>query len=151
MSSVTGGDKVSAHLKQIAKQISGGKKLRVGFLAKAKYPDGTSVALVAALNEYGHRARDGSLVGPWPFFRNMVAAKQHEWPQAFLLALKKTDYDLVASYKIMGNGIKGQLQESIRAIMAPQLKPSTVKRKGFSKPMISTGHMLNSVDFEISK
>lgn len=151
MSTVKGGDKASAHLQRIVKQIAGGKTLRVGFLANAKYPDGTSVALVAALNEYGHRDRSGQMVGPWPFFRNMVAAKQHTWPKAFAAALASTDYDLIASYKIMGEGIRGQLQESIRAIMAPPLKASTIARKGFSKPMINTGHMLSSVDYKISK
>lgn len=151
MSRVTGGDNAVAQLKKIARKIAKGKKLRVGFLANAKYPDGTSVAVVAALNEYGHRARDGTMVGPWPFFRNMVTAKQHEWPHAFMLALKRTDYDLEASYKLMGEGIKGQLQESIRAIMAPPLRASTIKAKGFSKPLINTSHMLNSVDYEIKK
>lgn len=151
MSTVTGGDKTVQYLRKIAKQISGGTSLRVGFLAKAKYPDGTSVALVAALNEYGHRDRAGNFIGPWPFFRTMVATKQHEWPQAFKWALNKTNYDLVAAYKIMGEGIKGQLQESIRATMAPALKESTIRAKGFSKPMINTGHMLNSVDYKISK
>lgn len=151
MSTVTGGDKSVVYLKKIAKQMAAGKTLRIGFLAKARYPDGTSVALVAALNEYGHRDRAGNFIGPWPFFRNMVAAKQHEWPNAFKWALNKTNYDLVAAYKIMGEGIKGQLQESIRATMAPALKASTIKAKGFSKPMINTGHMLNSVDYVISK
>lgn len=151
MATIKGGDRATSRLKEIKAQIAGGKKLRVGFLEKAKYPDGTPVALVAALNEFGHRARDGSLVGPWPFFRNMIAAKKEEWPRAFAIQLKNYNYNLMAAYKSMGEGIRSQLMESIRAIMAPPLRPSTIRRKGFSKPMIDTSHMLNSVDYEVTK
>ncbi|CAI1170809.1 MAG: hypothetical protein ACTINL_04500 [Serratia proteamaculans] len=44
--------KVKGYLDQVAKQLQS-MELKVGFMADATYPDGTSVAMVAAQNEYG--------------------------------------------------------------------------------------------------
>ena len=49
----------------------------------------------------------------------------------------------------MGEHIKDQLQGSIRDLMEPALSPVTIAKKGFSKPLIETSHMLNSVDYDI--
>lgn len=55
-SSFTGGAALQAKLKEIAKRIEGKKTLKVGFLEGATYPDedGTSVAQVAFWLNYGH-------------------------------------------------------------------------------------------------
>ena len=50
MNGMSGGDKLMEHLQSIAKGLSSGDDLKVGFLEGAKYPDGTPVALVAATN-----------------------------------------------------------------------------------------------------
>ena len=50
MDGMSGGDKLMEHLQSIAKGLSSGDDLKVGFLEGAKYPDGTPVALVAATN-----------------------------------------------------------------------------------------------------
>ena len=52
---LTGGDKLRAKLAEIAKQIEGKHELRVGFLEGATYPDeaGTPVATVAWWLNYG--------------------------------------------------------------------------------------------------
>ena len=47
--------------------------------------------------------------------------------------------------------IKGQLQESIVDLKDPPNKASTLKHKAGSNPLVDTGHMLNSVDFEVSE
>jgi hypothetical protein len=31
------------------------------------------------------------------------------------------------------------------------LKPATIRRKGFAKPLVDTGHMLNSIDHEVER
>ncbi|HBD0337426.1 TPA: hypothetical protein KGE85_004950, partial [Escherichia coli] len=53
---VTGGKQFRQKLKQVAANLSLGKKLKVGFLEGATYPDGTSVAYIAAVQEFGGRA-----------------------------------------------------------------------------------------------
>ena len=49
----------------------------------------------------------------------------------------------------MGQGISGQLKQSIVDTNEPPLAASTIARKGFAKPLVDTGHMLQSVDYEV--
>lgn len=56
MSAFKGGDKLQAVLRGVAEKVSKDKVLRVGFLETAKYPDGTNVAQVAFWDEYGTKS-----------------------------------------------------------------------------------------------
>lgn len=61
--SLSGGDKLEQRLSEIAARIGRTGTVRVGFLEGATYPDGTSVAMVAALLNFG--ISNGKA---WPFF-----------------------------------------------------------------------------------
>jgi hypothetical protein len=142
--SMSGGDALNQHLKELVQRLKGGEVLRVGFLENATYPDNTPVALVAAVHEYG-----SPTVPARPFFRPMLATKAPGWGVAFGKVLKATGYDLEKSMGLMGELLRGQLQESIRTVQGPALKPSTVRAKGFNTLLIDTAHMLNSVDYDV--
>lgn len=144
MASIRGGDKLAAALNDIARNLSKAETLRVGFLQGSTAPNGDSIPLRAALNEYGHGA-----VPPRPFFRNMVAAKSDEWPDAIASALKANDYDAAKALELVGGGIAGQLQQSIIDLTSPPLAQSTIDRKGSAKPLIEHGDMLDAVDYEV--
>lgn len=146
MATVHGGDVLERALSKIAEKVSAPATLRVGFLEGSRYPDGTSVAMVAALNEYGVPSHGQP---PRPFFRNMIAEKSSEWPQAVAGLLKDNDYDASRALKVAGAAIAGQLRQSIVDLVSPPLAQSTIARKGFTKPLIDTGAMLQSVDFEV--
>jgi hypothetical protein len=135
-------------LENINKQLRSGVKLtlRVGFLEGTTYPDGTSVPMVAAIQDLGAPAAG---IPPRPFFRNMIAEHKSEWPGAMKAALISTNYDGEKALAIMGEGIAGQLRQSIVDTNEPPLNPKTIARKGSSKPLVETGHLLQSVDFEI--
>ena len=143
---IDGGDKLRAALAEIARKLDKGGTVRIGFLENSTYPDGTSVPMVAAVNEFGAPSRGQP---PRPFFRRMVAAKSAEWPNALALNLKATDYDVPATLARMGEDIAGQLKQSIIDLTDPPLAQSTIDRKGFDKPLIDTAHMLKSVDYEV--
>ncbi|HFY5859508.1 TPA: hypothetical protein ACIH6E_003942 [Salmonella enterica subsp. enterica serovar Typhimurium] len=146
MTTFSGGAALEAKLSELAEKLGDGKMLRVGFLEGATYPDGQSVPMVAAANEYGDPAMNRP---PRPFFRNMIADKSPEWPQDIAKIAETTGYDAETMLGLMGEHIKGQLQGSIRDLMEPALSPVTIAKKGFSKPLIETSHMLNSVDYDI--
>lgn len=148
MASVSGGGKLMARLQAISGSTAGLPTVSVGFLKSATYPDGTSVADVAAWNEFGVPSNNQP---PRPFFRRMVADKKGTWGNAVALQLTATNYDVPKALDRMGQGIKAQLQDSIRNLINPPLSPVTVARKGFSKPLISTANMLNSVDYRVDK
>lgn len=150
------------HLKEIKKRLGEPAMVRVGFLESATYPasaegqaEGLNVATVAFWNEFGTSRgtdKDGNAVPgipSRPFFRTMVASKSPRWGVALGNQLRKTEYDPNMSLSLMGEVIKGQLQKSITTWSSPPNAPSTVARKGFNKPLIHTGTMLRSVDYQV--
>jgi hypothetical protein len=144
MSVIRGGDKLAAALSEIARNLSKAETLRVGFLEGATAPNGDSIPLRAAMNEFGT-----AKAPPRPFMRNMIAAKSDEWPDALAGALKANDYDATKALELVGGGIAGQLQQSIIDLTSPPLAQSTIDRKGSEKPLIEHGDMLDAVDYEI--
>ena len=140
MAKILGGDKLTAALAAIAAKVNKAASVQVGFLENSTYPDGTSVPMVAAIQEFG-----SGKVPSRPFFRDMIAAKSGEWPDATAMALKASDYDGAKALALVGEGIKGQLQTSITTFSGVPLSPRTVEAKGNDKQLVDTGHMLASV------
>ena len=146
MATITGGSKLEAALRDMAAKVSNPATLKVGFLESAKYPTGESVAAVAAFNEFGVPAHGQP---PRPFFRNMIASRQNEWPSGIAGLLKANDYDATKTLKLTGEAIAGQLRQSIIDTNEPPLAPSTIRKKGHGKPLVDSGTMLASVDYEV--
>lgn len=146
---MTGGDKLRARLEKMAQSIEDAGKLRVGFLKNATYPDGTKVAQVAYENEFGRHGKP--YVPPRPYFRNMIAARKGQWAKAISVLMKSSGHDAGRALPLLGEFIKGDLQQSIRDFTTPGNAPFTIRKKGFDKPLIDTGHMLRSVDYEVQK
>lgn len=86
-----------------------------------------------------------------PFFRGMIAENKGEWPAQLGKVIKAADYDAAVALGRMGENIKGQLQQSIRDMKDPGNAKSTIAQKGFDDPLVKSGHMLNSVDFEVKE
>lgn len=168
---------VEAALKQYADKITKAKKLKVGFLKGADYPDGTPVALVAAVQNFGSPKMG---IPPRPFFTNMVKAKGPGWPAALGKILEANDFDSQKALELMGEGIRNQLEQSIIDTMEPALSPITLMLRKMksedqslkvtgatvgeaarrldagesvgdvsTKPLEDTKHMLNSTGFEV--
>ncbi len=148
LKSLSTGPGVQKRLDEIARNLKKAGVVRIGFLENATYPDGTSVALVAAVQDFGAPAVN---IPPRPFFRNMVRDKQKEWPGAIELALKASNYDATKALTVVGEGIAGQLRQAITDFVGVPLAPATVARKGSDKQLVDTGVLLGSVDFEVKK
>lgn len=146
MATIRGGEKFEAAMLDLAKKLNRKETLRVGFLEGATYPDGTPVAMIAAIQNYG-APKVG--IPPRPFFSNMIADKSPAWPEAISNLLVKNNYDVEKTLTMTGEAIKGQLQDSIVNGAYAPLAQSTIDRKGFDKPLVDTSHMLNSVAYEI--
>lgn len=146
MAYVRGGAKFERKLREMLEKLNRPGALRVGFLANAKYPDGTPVAAVAAWNNYGT-----GRAPPRPFFSNFIANNQKQWPDDMAKLLKRNEYDADTVLNLMGERMKGQLQKEIRDLVAPPLAKSTIARKGFDKPLIHHSIMINSVDYKVAE
>ena len=141
---LVGGDKLEKALAEIARKMSG--SVKVGFLGGATYPDGTSVAQVAFWNEFGT-----TRIPPRPFFRTMIGNESPGWAVMMGKAAKHYDYNGPTVLQFMGVKISEQLQQSIAGWQVPPNSPVTVALKGFNKPLIDTGQMQSSVDFEVEE
>jgi hypothetical protein len=173
MADITGGDKLTRVLADMGRGVEGSPYVRVGFLEGATYPTtekaalraeykarkrkrikgavagemgGLPVATVAAWNEFGTQHTP-----PRPFFRTMIAAKAPTWGKDVAVLIAQDNFDAKKALGQMGERIAGQLRKSIVELTSPPLSPVTIKRKGFSKPLVDTGHMLNSVDYEVKE
>lgn len=175
MATITGGEAMAAHMAAMREKITNASEVRVGFLEGATYPDGTPVAEVAAINNFG-----APLAGipARPFFSGMVREKSPEWGDKFAAVLKAANYDAEKALALMGEGIAGQLRQAIVETSGPPNSPVTdllkqrfPMRDGMTfadvqqarediygdvveyappgKPLSWTGHMLNSVDKEV--
>lgn len=143
---ISGGEKLERRLREISETVASGAELRVGFLSTATYPDGKYVASVAAWQEFG----TGRGIPPRPFFRGMIKRNSALWPSEVGSLLTSHNYDATVTLSLMGERIAGQLRQSITELVSPPLAAATARRKGFSKPLVDTGHMLNSVDYEVT-
>lgn len=172
--SLSGGEKLERRLAALSSRIAKGGTLRVGFLEGSTYPDGTSVPMVAATQNFG---APGAGIPPRPFFNKFIADNSDEWGAQLARLLQGSNFDVEKSLNIMGMGMVGQLQTAIIETNEPPLSPVTLLLRsrfptgdyeasdvwqafadvaagetgsgGSSKPLVWSGTMLNSVDYEV--
>jgi hypothetical protein len=152
-------DNVAKKLRDIVQRMGGGS-VSVGFLEGATYPDGTPVAAVAFWNEFGTTRTVESADGEpkaiehtpaRPFFRGMISKESPSWPGRLAQIAKATKFDGPRSLALMGASIEGDLKKSINDFSSPENAPSTIKRKGFNKPLIDKAIMVNSTGYEVKE
>lgn len=120
------------------------KKVSVGFFESAKYPDGTPVAAVAAYNEFGSDKTPAR-----PFMRVAIDKNRDKWGKLLSSCLTMTGGDMEKALGMAAEIIVSQIQDEIRAWRDPPNAASTIKKKGFDKPLVDTGQMLNAVSYEV--
>lgn len=148
MATITGGGGLEKLLRELNERAHNASSVSVGFLSGSTYPDGTPVAMVAAVQNFG-APRAG--IPPRPFFSNMIADKSREWGPALGALLVDNGFDAFRALQLAGEGISGQLRQSIIDTNSPALAQATIDRKGFSKPLVDTGQMLQSVAYEVKE
>ena len=135
-------------LKKMLDELSQ-KKVRIGFQkGKATEDDGTDVCDVAAWNELGTEHSPSR-----PFLRKSVDENEAKI-NSFLQSQRRALINGTPAEQILKEiGIfqKDLIQEKITEGSYEPNAPSTVKRKGSSKPLIDTGRMRQSVDYVIAK
>ena len=143
-----GGSKFRSALRDAVSKAAGGA-VRVGILETQKYPPkngkgDVSVAQAAYWNEYGT-----ATIPARPFFRNTIAEKQDEWADNAVSRLQQADGDVGKALALIGEDVKGDIVETIQNFREPENAPSTVKKKGFNKPLIDTDGLWRSIQSEV--
>lgn len=123
----------------------------MGFLEGATYPatgdkPALPVAQVAFWNEFGTKRAP-----PRPFFRSTISQESKTWGDKLSKAIVYYKYDGEAALRAVGLAMKDDITASIQRWTTPPNAESTVRRKGFQKPLVDTGVMARSPDFEVTK
>lgn len=178
MATVSGGERVQRALAELSRKLNNGRKVavKVGWLEGETYPDGTSVAMVAAIQNFGAPARG---IPPRPTLSALVK-QASTWPDKLWAVLQAVDLDVDKAMDLMGQGLVSDLQQVIRDVEAPPLSKVTLLLRerfptrdgmtsadvwkafedvaagvepsgGSAKPLVWSGQMLRDVDYEVVK
>lgn len=129
---------------------------KVGVFETSKYEDGTPVAYVAVIQEYGSAAQG---IPPRPFMRTTIAEKTPEWQEIArrsAAAMLKGAMTGEQALELIGLKAAGDIRNTISKLTTPELKPTTVAARLrarvdkqtvglLTKPLVDTGTLLNSV------
>ena len=106
------------------KQLDG-IETRVGWFPGAKYENGTPVAYVASVQEYGYGP-----IPPRPFFRTTVVAEENAWRRYAAEGAKAVLKGGVSGHDVMdalGERAQEDVKETINQITSPPLSPVTLE------------------------
>lgn len=148
--------KISAALSSIPDGFNG-KVAKIGWLESAQYPDGTEVAYVAAIQEFGSPEKG---IPPRPFIQPTIDTEQANWLKIMIDGAKQVQdgkIDAEDVLRAVGVQAAGDIRKAIANVTSPALKESTVKArarkyksgksevtKSLTKPLIDSGLMISS-------
>jgi len=143
------------YLKNLAKRLES-SEAQVGFFESARYPDGTPVAYVAAIQEYGYP--EGG-IPPRSFMRSTIDERAKPWSKVVANGAKSViqgNKEIADIMETIGLLASGDMRKKISKITQPPLKESTIKnrrRKGNNsvKPLVDERILLPSLTHVVIK
>lgn len=132
-----------------------GERGKVGWFESAKYEDGTPVAYVATIQEYGYA---GGNIPPRPYFRPTVEGKRNEWRQAGERASRALVRGAMSGsvMELLASKAAGDARKAISQVYSPALKPTTLyarqrRRNSSVKPLVDSGTMLATLTHTVER
>lgn len=156
---VSGGDNLNKFIRKLTEQTAKAS-VEAGFLDSEN-------ATKAAQNEYGgfvkvddewkQRAIKKGIKNPpefWhitprPFMRDTVINCQKSWAKTLGEALIAQEFDVRNALGVVGERMQMDIRNTISNNNYPRTAAPFSTVKGFDKPLIDTGTMLQSVDYEV--
>jgi hypothetical protein len=175
----SGGEALEAKLKEIIQRVGQPKGVRVGVLEGATYPDeeNTPVAMVAAIQEFGapnvgipprpfFRTTVEKHKGHWPEDLGKIAvATDYDIDRTLGLmgtmikeeiqdAIRETMEPALSPVTVMLRGMRSnnsdlKINGTTVAEARARVDQGLTNYGASSKPLIDTGHLLNSIEYEI--
>ena len=121
----------------------------VGVPEGKREEDGTPVAMIAAVHEFGSPSQG---IPERPFLRVAVQRNRQKYVRLNRINLVKMlrgQATVDQALGQLGEMAKGDVQTEIRSGVFTPLKEATKKRKGSSRPLIDTGQMVQSIAWEL--
>lgn len=139
-------------------------RLRVGFFETAQYADGTPVAYVAAIHEFGAPEQG---IPPRPFMRPAATANSAEWTEQMAAGARAVARGAISPEGVLeavGALAAGNISEAISQVVAPPLKEATIEAKArkyadggaagpgqLGKPLVDTGLLIQSPTYLVDR
>lgn len=104
----------------------GDRQGKVGYLDKSQYDDGTPVAYVAAIQEFGAPTKS---IPPRSFIRTTIMDEKQNWGKLVEQGAKQTLKGSQNPEKVLDSLVlqaKGDIQAKISSIHSPELSPITL-------------------------
>ena len=133
-------------------KASKGRAVFVGFLRSSGEYDSKShptVATIAAIHEFG--SADGS-IPERSFMRSAVDDNKkmiEKLIDKLVLKVAEGRFNEIGGLRILGAKVQSLMRNQILKGIPPANSPATIRRKGSSIPLIDTGTMIGSLDFEV--
>jgi len=124
--------KIEAKLAHVSDEFRG-KQAQMGFPKDAFYEDGTQVAYVATIQNFGAPARG---IPPRPFMEPTVAEHKAEWVKQLAGGVKKVSDGGLTAFDVLdgvGRLAVADIQATIAGITEPELSAATVLLRKWRK------------------
>jgi len=135
---------------------------KVGWFPSAKYGDGTPVAYIATIHEFGSPRNN---IPPRPFMRPTIAKRKESWKalaEQGARAVAQGRYTVDKVLEEIGNQAAGDIGKTISEIQSPPLKAATVRARMrryadkktvglLTKPLNDSGLMISSISSEVEE
>lgn len=139
------GERFALAMKELA-----GLSTKVGWFPSAKYVDGTPVAYVATIQEFGYP--EGG-IPPRPTIRPTISEQQGAWRDLMARAVRGIPKGTRTAYQcmeVLGLQAEGDIRKSIAQLTAPALAASTIagrkgRGNGSTKPLVDTRYLINTL------
>ena len=131
-----------------------GKQIKAGVLWSAGTgKNGVSIAFYASCNEYGTygSGSEWQRIPARPFM-SKTADEQRMWKTPVKNAVNRIigGAEVIAELNVVGEKMKKDIKNNIGIIgKYKPLAPSTVAKKGHNIPLMDTGALYDSIDFEV--
>jgi len=135
-------------LRDAIKYMDTDRVAKVGFFRSAKYENGTPVAYIAAIQEFGYKA-----IPPRSFIRSTISEEQKRWADLIGKGVRSAIFGKTKMSDVMERvaaKAAGDMRTKIADIRSPALAFSTLDARwrrgnGNDKPLVDTGTMITSL------
>lgn len=136
-------------IEKVLQKMAKAPHVAIGILQDAAVADNFSIVDLALVHEFG--SKDGH-IPQRSFIRSTCDAKRNEHIKlADILQSKIIEGKLNIRQALgqLGEVVEKDMVQTLNHGLSPSLKPTTIKRKGSSKPLIDTGRLKGSIKHEI--
>lgn len=130
-----------------------GKQIKAGVLSSAGSENGIPIAQVGAWNEYGTPA---TARRPWNVparpFLSQTTDEKRGWQNKVTNAVDRIigGAEVIGELNTVGETMKTDIKNIFGQVSKfKPLKPSTVQKKGHNLPLLDSGSLYDSIDYEV--